>query len=67
MTFHTRKLLLLTAWTVTVLLVAFGTGIASTEAWAAVIAMALVPSAVAMRLWEAPPQTLSHEHRAAQR
>jgi len=67
MTFHTRKLLLLTAWTVTVLLVAFGTGIASTEAWAAVIAMALVPSAVAMRLWEAPPQTLSHENRAAQR
>ena len=67
MTFHTRKLLLLTAWTVTVLLVAFGTGIASTEAWAAVIAMALVPSAVAMRLWEAPPQTVSHENRAAQR
>jgi|RhiMethySRZTD1v2_1073278.scaffolds.fasta_scaffold1049374_2 hypothetical protein len=67
MTFHTRKLLVLTAWTVTVLLVAFGTGIASTEAWAAVIAMALVPSAVAMRLWEAPPQTLAHENRAAQR
>ena len=67
MTFHTRKLLVLTAWTVTVLLVAFGTGIASTEAWAAVIAMALVPSAVAMRLWEAPPQTLAHEDRAAQR
>lgn len=67
MTFHTRKLLLLTAWTVTVLLVAFGTGIASTEAWAAVIAMALIPSAVAMRLWEAPPQTLAHEDRAAQR
>ena len=67
MTFHTRKLLLLTAWTVTVLLVAFGTGITSTEAWAAVIAMALVPSAVAMRLWEDPPQTLSHENRGAQR
>jgi hypothetical protein len=67
MTFHTRKLLLLTAWTVTVLLVAFGTGITSTEAWAAVIAMALVPSAVAMRLWEAPPQTLAHGDRAAER
>ena len=67
MTFHTRKLLLLTAWTVTVLLVAFGTGITSTEAWAAVIAMALIPSAVAMRLWEAPPQTLAHEDRAAER
>ena len=67
MTFYTQKLLLLTAWTVTVLLVAFGTGIASTEAWAAVIAMALIPSAVAMRLWEAPPQTLAQENRAAER
>lgn len=67
MTLHSRKLLLLTAWTVAVLLAAFGTGITSTEAWAAVIALALVPSAVTMRLWEAPPQTLSQENRAAQR
>ena len=67
MTFQSWKLVLLAAWTVTVLLVAFGTGIHSTEAWAAIIAMALIPPAFAMRLWHPPAQTTSQSIKETRR
>jgi hypothetical protein len=67
MTFQSWKLILLASWTVTVLLVAFGTGIHSTTAWAAIIAMALIPPAVAMQVWNPPAQTTSQSIKEAQR
>jgi hypothetical protein len=65
MTFEQRKLILAGTWAICVAIVAVALPVSGAASWAAVASLGLIPPAVAMRLWAAPPQTITESiHRA---
>ncbi len=67
MTFDQKKLALMLAWVVTVLLCGAIVSVSSGAAWVAVIGLALVPAAVVFRLFTDSPQTQPHQTNRARR
>jgi len=67
MTFDQKKLALVLAWVVTVLLCGAIVSVSSGAAWVAVIGLALVPAAVVFRLFVDTPQTQPHQTNPARR
>jgi hypothetical protein len=67
MTFDQKKLALMVAWVVTVLLCGAIMSMTSGSAWVAVVGLALVPAAVVRRLFADTPQTLPHNTNRARR
>ena len=67
MTFDPKKLALVLAWAVTVLLCGAIVSVSSGAAWVAVIGLALVPAAVVFRLFADSPQTQPHQTNPARR
>ncbi len=61
MTFDQKKLAMVLAWVVTVLLCGAIVSVSSGAAWVAVIGLALVPAAVVFRLFADSPQTQPHQ------
>ena len=67
MTFDQKKLALMLAWVVTVLLCGAIVSVTSGAGWVAVVGLALVPAAVVFRLFTDTPQTLPHNTNGARR
>jgi hypothetical protein len=67
MTFDQKKLALMVAWVVTVLLCGAIMSMTSGSAWVAVVGLALVPAAVVRRLFADTQQTLPHNTSRARR
>jgi hypothetical protein len=65
MTFDQKKLALMLAWVVTVLLCGAIVSVTSGAGWVAVLGLALVPAAVVYRLFTESPQPVRNSiHRA---
>jgi hypothetical protein len=65
MTFDQKKLALMLAWVVTVLLCGAIVSVTSGAGWVAVLGLALVPAAVVYRLFTETPQPVRNNiHRA---
>jgi hypothetical protein len=59
MSFAQRKQLLLTAWTASVMIAGVILTIDKPNLWLPVLSLALIPTAIASWLWNAPEPTLS--------
>ena len=67
MTFEQRKLLLAGAWALCITTVAVAFSVTGAAGWAAVASVGLIPPMIAMRLWAAPPTTISESINRARR
>ena len=67
MTFDQKKLALMLAWVVTVLLCGAIVSVTSGAGWVAVVGLALVPAALVHRLFAHTPQPLRHNTSRAHR
>jgi hypothetical protein len=67
MTFDQKKLALMLAWVVTVLLCGAIVSVTSGAGWVAVVGLALVPAAVVFRLFADTPQRQPHKMNQARR
>jgi hypothetical protein len=67
MTFDQKKLALMLAWLVTVLLCGAIVSMTSGSGWVAVVGLALVPAAVVYRLFANTSQTMPHSTKRARR
>jgi hypothetical protein len=67
MTFDQKKVALMVAWVVTVLLCGAIVSVTSGAGWVAVVGLALVPAAVVFRLFADTPQRQPHKFNRARR
>jgi hypothetical protein len=67
MTFDQKKVALMVAWVVTVLLCGAIVSVTSDAGWVAVVGLALVPAAVVFRLFADTPQRQPHKFNRARR
>lgn len=67
MTFEQRRAWALTFWMLIVAAAGVGLAVATPAGWGIIVAIAVIPSIIVMRLWTAPPATMSQQIHSGRR
>lgn len=67
MTFEQRRAATISSWVLVMAVAGMVLGIATPAGWGILAAIALIPAIVAMRLWTAPPATMSERIHSGRR